>query len=214
MTNIQEAFTPEAPHSVFSVKHTTSELFSALKQHSVSSSQKRLGAGAFGFAREPKEKASDVNDHEIVKVCKTQKGGHESDPYVSYIKQGSRSPENPHFPKVHSIKSYNCSDGGSVHVVKMEKLRELHDLSSDELRVAVKHASNKNPQSVYSPVHAANKVDGGGNNHSPHMREALHAIRSMSRDRPGWKPDLHSGNIMARRTHLGHQLVITDPLYE
>ena len=182
----------------------------------------RLGSGALGTAIQRK-KLSDVNDSEIIKVSRTAQDNPDKDPYIAYIKAGAALANgNPHIPRVHEIHSIKTKNG-HVHIIKMEKLHPVSSLNVKEHEAMHDHSFNEPyDMNVGKSKQSQSILNIYGNNRqkiaTPEMAEAIDLVHSTANKMKRVSPndhvdvDIHQGNIMARKTPYGPQMVITDPL--
>lgn len=142
--------------------------------------------------------------------------------------------ENPHLPRLASKKALS-SRGAEYHTYEMERLHPIDSLSREERNQMWHHAFGKEMNGLSSPdsmdfantlrrrAYDPNYREIGGPELNPHLKAATNKIRNivgMLNDKKN-KPknvshhiiDLHGGNVMARKTPYGHQLVITDPVH-
>lgn len=213
---LNEAVT-EVPHDVEETDHSVESILTRetnkRKYGRTPSGEKIkvIGKGMFG-------KVYDEGDpHSVTKVAKSYDSNPHNDPYVNYVSQvnhyDNESHENPHFPRVHSIQSISGHDG-TVHIVKMERLHPIKDLSPEERDAMWHHAMGE--QDKAKKHTASGKKLASLAERPPEEAEHLAATRSVVDNFLGGmhtKDDYHSGNVMARRTPTGPQLVVTDPLF-
>lgn len=105
---------------------------------------------------------------------------------------------------------------------RMERLAPLHKMDADQLHALYNKAFGeeldqkkyRQPMQIVDAIEdAVNKAADGEitANAPPQLVQAIRLIRSIER-KTGSIRDLHSGNMMARMTTGGPQLVITDPM--
>lgn len=74
---------------------------------------KRLGKGAFAEAWAQHGSDTVIKISTVEDVC-----------WLRYAKWAKSQPDNPHLPKIHSLKTYNTKDG-TLFVARVEKLKEV-----------------------------------------------------------------------------------------
>lgn len=198
------------------------------------SNLKALGnPGAYAAAYEHKKRPGTV-----LKIGKFHDSPFE-DGYLSYVQsilKANRSAGNPYLPRIYGIKVYRMkpikgSDGemftprGGQYVVEMERLYKLTELSKEEITaIAEKIFDNwdnwgDERRQVYNLVRkldrAVKRHEELGQIKDRQLVRALaiiHNIEKRKRNISDIELDMHEGNYMFRRTNVGPQLVITDPL--
>lgn len=184
-----------------------------------------LGKG--NFATVIKKKS---DDNHVYKISKTYQKNPDHDVAYSYLKSSMNNhTSNSLFPKVHALHVIPHNDG-NIHISKMEKLHSVDDLHpSERLKMfhhtfghEVKGASDISTDAIalHLRKHRLNHEEKG--THDPklpeHTRNHIEHINSLiskiDKDNPkaGPRQDIHGGNIMARKTSEGHQLVLNDPV--
>lgn len=149
--------------------------------------------------------------------------------------------ENPHFPRVYNIKKIKDQSGDMMLRGEIEKLESLEDLRMDEIKHLyqkiyglenmpslgqnTKGLGRSEVKDLYLKRLATDvqhSVKGLGNQkiEEESFKNAVKILKmikkreSTSKDKIrslGFIYDIHYGNIMARRTPYGLQLVFTDP---
>lgn len=165
--------------------------------------------------------------HDIALMTKTFRDSLKLDGKAMFMRMAARhAPENPHLPRVTEIHSYENKHQGKIpHTVyKVERLHNIDDLSHDERRAMWRHAFQYEPDHDVDSDEFARAIDRHLRNSkyakhfptNPHLTDAINKIQRVKEraEKHDVYPavDMHSGNIMARRTPHGPQLVITDPL--
>jgi len=183
-----------------------------------------LGSGTFATVIKKKG-----DDNHVYKISKTYQKNPDHDPSYAYLKSSMKNHEsNSLFPKVHALHVIPHKDG-NIHVSKMEKLHsvdDLHpserlkifhhtfghevkganDISGDAIALHLrKHRLNHEENKTHDP-----KLPQHTRNHIEHINSLLSGIEKSSKSDP--RADMHGGNIMARKTPEGHQLVLNDPV--
>lgn len=181
--------------------------------------QDAIGKGRYSTVR------SDPKDpHMVTKKSKFDKNTtqyHNKDVYPQFIEALINSDQkmNPYFPRVYGMKSYTDQKGDKLHKFNIEKLEDLRELSKEELEHIMDLAIDEN-------VRKARKIS-DERIFAWFISEAVkkNSIRKEIKDKnlynaltflskflkKNWFLDLHSENMMFRRTPYGPQLVITDP---
>lgn len=133
--------------------------------------------------------------------------------------------DNIFFPKIYKVGQIKDANGKHIDKYDIERLEQTTSLSHDEF-VAIYDKIFNNPPKVYnervlaSQLHNAIEHFDGSNIKDPELLTALEAINKLANEvkRKYLKlhvtvnVDIHSDNIMIRRTPYGPQLVINDPL--
>ena len=193
----------------------------------------KMGSGAFAAVY-----GHDDNPHEVVKLSEPR-SKKRIDGYEAFVRQLSRDPEmheNPHLPRIHIVRNiYNKDNDERQYIVRMEKLYPWAQLSEEEYEIMVKHTftdsfiaqvNNSLPEwrkdrlywsvfmqwversfvsADYIPEKAYTALK------SKDLQNALTKIARLA-DKENVRLDIHSANIMFRKTQYGPVLVITDPL--
>ncbi len=140
----------------------------------------------------------------------------DKDAYYQYIKAVSQvSSENPFFPRVYDIKTIRDKNNRITYDIKIEHLNELNSLSKEELfRMAKRLFVNVDVYGFDSHTFGAMVRDaayGKKDIRDENLKDAIQLINYI-RKKYDFENDINWKNIMIRRTNLGYQLVITDPL--
>lgn len=170
------------------------------------------------------------DSHEVVKIlgtnAKLSQCAHLQ--YLLACKKYMNS--NPYLPRINSIKTVNYDGTRLLYTIEMESLEELSDSSDEDCAVMQSQMFNysdenylekSTPTNVVRGVSAVlryNESDANLKDVNPLLRKACQLIRAVANrvhPKGGLREliDLHLGNTMVRRTSVGPQLVITDPLY-
>lgn len=202
--------------------------------------RQNTGAGfsLYGKAYEPKNKnvaaigrgnfATALKSDTSHEVNRINRGTDDlkKDPYFQYVRwiaANDAAAYNPYFPRVYKVKVYeNKGASGKqkyFYVVNMEELIPLHELNVDELNALYRRITGRAevnlPRSalVDSIAMALQKMlsgtDRGKYNHDEQLVDAMNQIKALKIGHP----DFTDKNVMARRTSVGPQLVLADPLY-
>lgn len=183
----------------------------------------KIGDGMYSDVYKHKEKP------EVIKIGNSLSSDNK-DAYLNYldvVMKSDRMASNPYLPRVYKVKRYNQDLGHTDYVVKMEPLSPLLALEIEDLIAIWRKAfgQDSSPPTIGDPfelvhdlanmlssyIYYRKPVDGMVKIVDKQLLQAI-AIISNLRKRGGGVLDLHAENIMARRTSIGPQLVITDPL--
>jgi hypothetical protein len=178
-----------------------------------------IGKGRYSTVRnDPKD------PHMVIKKTKFDKGTtayHNKDVYPQFIDALINSDQkmNPYFPRIYGMKSYTDKSDDKLNKFNIEKLEDLRELSAEEMDHIIGLIMDDD-------VRKAWKVD-NERMLAWFISEAIkkNSVRKEIKDRnlynaltflseflkKNWFLDLHSENMMFRRTPYGPQLVITDP---
>ncbi len=140
----------------------------------------------------------------------------------------SDSFDNIHFPKVYNIKKITDKEGNWIHKYDVERLiplkelsnREIYRLFTDNFKRHVKEYEKMDSYDLEDTrsnigfiLSSAIRKNDHSELRSAELKKAvslLHNMNTRASDE-GHFMDLHSDNVMARRTPYGLQLVINDP---
>lgn len=183
------------------------------------SQEDSIGKGRYSTVRnDPKD------PHMVIKKTKFDKDKtayHNKDVYPQFIEALINSDQkmNPYFPRVYGMKSYNDKSDDKLHKFNIERLEDLRQLSAEEMDHIIGLIMDDD-------VRKAWKID-NERMLAWFICEAIkkNSVRKEIKDRnlynaltflskflkKNWYLDLHSENMMFRRTPYGPQLVITDP---
>lgn len=188
-----------------------------------------IHSGAFGYVK------SDQDPFLVKKRPHFTNDDLSNDAYYTYIKtivDDKLAQSNPYFPRIYDIKIFKDSTDKKLYSIKLEKLFELEDISTEELKILLNKCF-KNLNELIEDYYKVNEFDGDfihdergdlfniidGNIidikklKDDNLKKVISLIQKIVKDNNGkfhW--DLHSGNLMVRRTAKGSQLVIVDPL--
>ena len=159
--------------------------------------------------------------------------------YIAKASQNERWKSNPYLPRVHSQKNYKDQGGGAAYVVELEKLEPFMDIEQEEVEAIIDKAFHSLPKDKYLndlprqydvvkalQRAAAGRSDAIKNIKDKQLLQAIAIIGNIGKSQItiGKKTgpdarlnaaqylDIHTSNVMIRRTPVGAQLVITDPL--
>lgn len=153
------------------------------------------------------------------------------DAYYTYIKtvvDDKLAHSNPYFPRVYDIKTFKDSNNKQLYSIKLEKLFKLDEISIKELKMLLNRCfknldeltkqiykvTSFNDEKALYYIIIEKYINNINNLKDDNLIKAINIIETIRRsgyNEFNW--DLHSGNLMARRTSKGPQLVIIDPLY-
>lgn len=150
--------------------------------------------------------------------------------FIKYIIE-TNNQSNIHFPRVYSVQKIGDKDGKHIDKYIMERLIDLDSVSYDELVIVFKQNFKIYNQNYVSAAEVADIISRCVNSTpsreeeilSDSLSEALKltndCIKKCKEVCSGKQyknyrvcEDLHSGNIMLRRTQHGYQIVINDPI--
>lgn len=145
----------------------------------------------------------------------------QKDSYLFYIEEivdDKLISQNPFFPRIYDIDTTVDNENKIHYRVEMEQLYHISDISQQELNILYEFIFRKSPNGDITPFKFAREisvaVDNPDNipaNTNKKFIEAAHIINDIARYIPA-HIDLHAKNMMVRRTPVGYQLVLTDPL--
>ncbi len=185
-----------------------------------------VGRGVFSKVAEIPD-----NPHEIRKLNQG-KVRLESDAYYQYIKyivDNNLAEENTYFPRIYSIELRNGPDlfpnTPDNFNVQMERLIPYLEVTTEEMKAlfhrimpdSVAMWPCENTADIFQPIKhqiALHLLEYSplAEFKDPQLTAALNIILAFKKENPYFNYDLHTGNFMFRRTSVGVQLVITDPL--
>lgn len=190
-----------------------------------------LGGGAFANVYQHKKRPGTVLKVGVI-------GSSGVDGYVLFLNtifHNERMQSNPYFPKVYNIKTYQVRPNRTEYVVEMERLYELMNAEPeeiysigdrlfkdyetlreaflDEYRKTDYFTGNFEERDILAGLisRVVQRKISISHIQDKKFREALALIGNITK-RTQHFSDTHSGNFMIRRTSVGPQLVITDPL--
>lgn len=189
-----------------------------------------LGSGAFSTARQNKK-----DPHSVIKHSNLPLRFDEGfNLFATYIAKTPGAMDNIHMPKVHKINKYTDKKGKHIDVYDMEKLIDGSSINEKEYKHMIDsyfHMSRALVSYInthgYTGVVLAKLIDSAVKSESglkrvksDELRDAIAIVRNsieyakdnMRTDGLSAQTDLHSENLMYRRTPFGIQCVIADPL--
>jgi len=154
------------------------------------------------------------------------------DGYLSFVQavlRNNRSAGNPYLPRIYSVKVYRpkSKDGeelrGGQYFVEMERLYKMRDLRPEELMAIgsrIFKSWNDDENEPWQLARYLGRACRGDRMILDDIKDKkllqaismVHGIEKRKRNISDIELDMHDGNIMFRRTNVGAQLVITDPL--
>lgn len=180
-----------------------------------SPSLKRLGAGVQGLAVERTKKTN--------VVTKVFGMNDARDGYYRFLKFCQDHQNNPYLPKIYKLrvydKEFNIDSDGLEHdyeltgVVDLEKLVPInHPKIKDAIvpqlkRLGLPSDQSKRRRTNHLIDYYNSAVERGSIERDEQFEQVVDFLENSSKD-------LHSGNVMARLTSTGPQLVIIDPVWE
>lgn len=146
--------------------------------------------------------------------------------YIEYLITYNLT-DNIHFPKVYDINTIKDKHGQKIHTYRIEKLIESSDVSPEEVEAfvhrdlgpdfknygtgtiaVIESACDYLAECILDATWNKERISGL----SDTMKDAVKILGQISRV-IGQRTDLHSGNIMWRRTPHGMIFVFNDPFY-
>lgn len=206
----------------------------------LSKASNKIGSGFYGAVYPNTQSSS--GQETALKVTSFHEDDPELDGYFAYISKLKKFIDryhNPYLPQIHDVKIVNPSSKKPYLEVDMEKLVPLNSLNINDFVLLLEKILQHKFQSTeqldsfvlgdpdFGPtdkhdiavkiVRLASMTMRDPNYQSmgiriqdKNMLDALRIIANLIKK--GYKDDLHPGNLMARRTKYGPQLVFTDPL--
>lgn len=191
-----------------------------------------LGTGYYSNVRKDK-----TSPHQVVKNSSSPSSGDKFQYFARYIAEpGKGRMDNVHIPKIYAIGKYTDKNGSTIQKYKMERLRPLHELSHEEVRVMMEslfdvesdpfiESMERYSEATDNPVERLmgsyrmlsffiKRAALSGDYSfiaSDELIAAIGIIRKVL-DKTAGYPDIHDENVMFRRTSVGPQLVISDPI--
>lgn len=191
--------------------------------------------GVFAFAKQSDDPHM-VDKHHKSSSKKTQKSYRMLDafPYYAKIIYENQLWDEIHFPRIYHVTRATTEDGGFRYSWNMEKLYDFKDLDVEEMDALSQkyfggvgaNDSEANYPKMFSRFIKNSFIYGRNDGISDEQLYAcvdlLHSMKEpiykMAREdikdydvELDLFEDLHTGNIMVRRTNTGPQIVLTDP---
>lgn len=183
------------------------------------SQEDSIGKGRYSTVRnDPKD------PHMVIKKTKFDKNStsyHNKDVYPQFIEALINSDQkmNPYFPRVYGMKSYNDKSDDKLHKFNIERLEDLRELSAEEMDHIMSLIMDDDVRKAWRIDNermlawfiseAIKKNSVRKEIKDKNLYDALTFLSKFLKK--NWFLDLHSENMMFRRTPYGPQLVITDP---
>lgn len=185
-----------------------------------------LGDGNFSKVRKTKD------PHVVKKSSIQAKTGNPEvdDAYWDFVDLILRNKlwENPYFPRIYKKTSLKGANDTGHSSVEMEKLESIENASKDEILPMLRKTLNKTGREYVAKASKSSRKRSAwadsfalvldmaietGNVSYIKDEELIKALKILHRHgkKTGALPDLHSENIMGRRTPYGLQLVLADP---
>lgn len=188
------------------------------------SSNKEIGSGVYSKVR------NDPHDPHMVQKRHHNPKAASNDGFVKwgdYLINNNLVDSNPHFPRIYNVRKIEDSEGQKIYKYQIEKLVPTEDVSPKLLKAVWRQNFTKEsmPEDIeeLDAEDIADTMSGiismavEGNREymddiiSDSLKQAVQHLHAYYEETNFTVPDLHSGNIMLRRTPHGVQLVITDP---
>jgi hypothetical protein len=216
----------------FQTSPTADDDFSSdINSRRVGSEKNVLGKGHYSTVSKDKTDPHMVKKHNI---RFDDEGLDTYDQFAQYI-INNKLYENPYFPKIYQHKTIVDKNENPLHKFQIEKLEEVTNLSIEEIehiyriifkkpesqkkmadkkyKGFMKHVKKRLLAQITSQMRAAIEFNNPTDFKDSNIVEAIRELHNfLSKECKECELDLHPGNIMARRTPYGVQLVITDPV--
>lgn len=202
--------------------------------HATNPKIKNLGTGAFSSAYQHKD-----NPYDVAKGSKATNIPDGFKAFFMALADDKEAQANPYFPRFRNINIFKqkddwADDSRESYMVKMEPLEPYDKLSKAERKMlinkifsehgidVINHYIKKNPYynapgwKLAMAVQAALENQEWGDElrwqiEDDKFKEAIEFLQKTAKEYD-YEFDLHSGNLMVRRTSVGPQLVLNDPL--
>lgn len=213
LIDLQEIFTP-----------TETTIFSNRKfrpNYDPNPTKRELGRGKYSVV------ADDPADPHMVKKRQLSRSDTDNskDLYTTFAKTvvAYKLWNKIHFPRIYEIKVLQDKDHKQLFKWRIEKLHDIYTLSPEEFDSLINRyftrdivqAINKSPERMCDIMRSMIVKKDFSNVEDEQFKTCMAIISKMIQSFQSigryFKLDLHSGNIMVRRTSVGPQLVITDP---
>lgn len=191
-----------------------------------------LGTGYYSNVRKDK-----TSPHQVVKNSSSPSSGDKFQYFARYIAEpGKGRMDNVHIPKIYAIGNYTDKNGSTIQKYKMERLRPLHELSREEVQVMMESLFDLESEEFIQSMQEYSEATDYPIKHlmtdyrmlsffikkcamdgdydgiaSSELIDAIKIVREVVKKTAGY-PDIHDENVMFRRTSVGPQLVISDPI--
>lgn len=191
-----------------------------------SSRRQKLGSGEMtGLYSKVKDKGGDPH---VVKKRSKDHVMAKTDPYwffIDYIIDNDLM-DNPYFPKIYKKRRIEDVEGKKMYSLEMEKLFPLHNLSEKEIiaiasRIFSKSFINGELKELSNNIHESffmamrglmNDTIDIDEVKDKNLIEAIKTVQLLDKRLNRRSIDISGNNIMVRRSPVGSQIVITDPL--
>lgn len=173
--------------------------------------------------------AKDREPHFVRKYSRNKLRQNQIDGFKQFVQYllDTKNTDNPHFPRIYEMKTVRDKEGYRIESYRVEKLIEYTEIEPDILiqyalslingfsESDLPYAASAHLVLTQSIERAVNKAN------RPFKDDTLNdacvivsdAIANLSNEFDRVVNDLHSGNVMYRRTPHGIQVVINDPIH-
>lgn len=178
-----------------------------------------LGQGSFSVARHDKSDPHMVNKRQYDPGTEIGTVNDVFDLYATVVVK-EQLWDMVHFPRIYKIKKITDSTGKSVHRWKMEKLIPLDSVSVEELQHLFRRYFATMPNSTsphYISRHIKEVIQYGwvrsikDDTFKAACEKLIEIFTEIQKTNDAVFIDLHSNNLMVRRSHLGIDVVFSDP---
>ena len=188
-----------------------------------------LGSGSFASVY-----AHEDRPHDVRRISRPSA---DPDAYQAYIEALENNPDydNPYFPQIHEVTTYQGRAPATVISVKAGRLRKLYELRTEEIQAVLERWFGEDYEKVLAKVYPIGGPGFRGEDSISYYivpdlvrrlietkklrkmvvdQELLRAINFMDEKvlKKGVQSDLGINNLMFRRSPSGIQIVITDPV--
>jgi hypothetical protein len=207
------------------VKHTSLKL--PYKTHNIDrirqvfgNQGKLLGSGRFATAHSIQK---DIRS--VVKIAAVYPDL-EDDGYYGYLKEIIKMQDNPYVPQILEIVEVTSKDQNvnPYLIVNLEQLHDFDSCSKNNIEFILTKMLGYVPTETNKQINSyKNRIidiidnyceTGKDKNFKIIDEQLLEVLNAIYDIHSYYSVDIHSGNIMVRKTSYGPQLVITDPLIE
>lgn len=137
-----------------------------------------------------------------------------SDPAYQFLRLCRNHQDNPHFPKIYNVRQYPSKNGAFQMIITMEKLYHIPH-NDDNFVYALFGIPNNGTIDLHITILDYIFEDPETRKIIVELTQFKSLKQAMRLLEPLFKhylPDMHSGNIMYRKTPNGPQLVFLDPI--
>jgi hypothetical protein len=152
----------------------------------------------------------------VVKVSLLYTG--EQDPIYQFVRMCLKHQDNPHFPKIYSVKQYPDDFNGMRLIITMEQLYSMDwsDVTTYLTMLGIDPTEWGSFDREYLSGYVRDQLEKPDVRHKiykmttdPSLKQAMKLLEPLFRN---YSADMHFGNVMVRRTSSGSQLVFMDPV--